>query len=440
MTKECSVCASERANTELGHRYIKADDGSFIPCPEHSRSEWEALSVTSRKFGATCEYHTTCFDWTGLRPYAEPHLDSGVNRAVRDVPSGRWEHQMSLTLNRLTGERDTLVMFGGYSVDCADYCDDLWHYNVPRSKWVKITNFTKPIPTRRWKHAMVDYRDAVFMFGGHGQRVARPLPGQPRVANEIYDTAIKYDSNDPLYFDDLWSYNATEREWERLKPFCVTCQNETEPDGTAERDVFGPRGRHSPSFANYADALYLFGGYAYGGTTNFVGIYPTGSDTDYPSLNSKYYLNDLWRYNITVNEWEQLFPHPRYPVVPSPRFGHAATISIKQQHVVMLLYGGYTWDDEIGDLWYYNISGETWIKVTGEGEFPSRRYRASMVPVGHTSQLRAGSTQQAGRALIFGGHGCLKGENYFDASKSKVLSNIDRINNVDLQWDTQYDM
>ena len=92
------------------------------------------------------------------------------------------------------------------------------------------------------------------------------------------------------------------------------------------------------------------------------------------------------------------------------------------------------------DLWYYNISIDTWIKVEGEGEFPSRRYRAVMVPVGHTSQLRTGSTQQAGRAIIFGGHGCLKGENYVDATKSKVESNIDRINNIDLQWDTQYDM
>ena len=156
--------------------------------------------------------------------------------------------------------------------------------------------------------------------------------------------------------------------------------------------------------------------------------------------NSKYYLNDLWKYNITVNEWEEIMPHPRYPIRPSPRFGHAAAISIKGEQVVMLVYGGYTWNDEIGDLWYYNISGDTWIKVEGEGEFPSRRYRAVMVPVGHTSQLRTGSTQQAGRAIIFGGHGCLKGENYVDATKSKVESNIDRINNIDLQWDTQYDI
>ena len=102
--------------------------------------------MTSRKFGATCEYHTTCFDWTGLRPYAEPNLENGVNRPARELPSGRHEHQVALVLNRLTGERDTLVMFGGYSIDCVDYCEDLWHYNIPRSKWVKITNFTKTVP------------------------------------------------------------------------------------------------------------------------------------------------------------------------------------------------------------------------------------------------------------------------------------------------------
>ena len=438
--EECAVCASERANSEEGHRYIKADDGTFIQCSEDNRAEWEPLTVTSRKFGATCEYHTTCFDWTGLRPYSEPNLENGVNRPARELPSGRHEHQVALVLNRLTGERDTLVMFGGYSIDCVDYCEDLWHYNIPRSKWVKITNFTKTVPARRWKHAMVDYEDVVFMFGGHGQRLSPPLPGQPRIAHEIYDGRTKYDPNDPLYFDDLWSYNVTEREWSHLKPFCVTCKNESEVDGTAERDVFGPRGRHSPSLAAHGGALYLFGGYAYGGTTNFVGIYPTGISTDYPSLSTKYYMNDFWKYNITFNTWEELKPHPRYPIRPSPRFGHAAAISTKGSQVVMLVYGGYTWNDEIGDLWYYNISGDTWIKVEGEGEFPSRRYRAVMVPVGHSSQLRTGSTDQAGRALIYGGHGCLKGENYVDATKSKVESNYDRILDIDRQWDTQYDM
>jgi hypothetical protein len=63
-----------------------------------------------------------------------------------------------------------------------------------------------------------------------------------------------------------------------------------------------------------------------------------------------------------------------------------------------------------------------------------------MVPVGHSSQLRTGTTDQAGRALIYGGHGCLKGENYVDATKSKVESNMDRILDIDRQWDTQYDM
>ena len=51
---------------------------------------------------------------------------------------------MSLVLNRLTGERDTLVMFGGFSVDCVDYCDDLWHYNILQVG--EDYNFTKPIP------------------------------------------------------------------------------------------------------------------------------------------------------------------------------------------------------------------------------------------------------------------------------------------------------
>ena len=124
--EECAVCASERANEEQGHMYIKADDGSFIPCGNDTDVDWLSLSQTSRSFGAKCEYHTTCFDWTGLRPYAQPNLEVGVGRASRELPSGRWEHQMALVLNRESGQRDQLVMFGGFSVDCVDYCDDLW--------------------------------------------------------------------------------------------------------------------------------------------------------------------------------------------------------------------------------------------------------------------------------------------------------------------------
>jgi len=219
--------------------------------------------------------------------------------------------------------------------------------------------------------------------------------------------------------NDLWVYNATDREWEYLVPVCTTClSNTTESDGTAERDVNGPRGRISPSLVGYQDALYLFGGYAYGGESNFVELYPVGDDDQYPSLDAKYYLNDLWKYDIVENTWTELKPRLNHTARPAPRYGHTATVVVKGSDVVMLLHGGNTWNDEIGDMWQYNLTSNVWTQVQGQGEYPSRRFAATMVAVGQASNLRAGSSRQSGRALIYGGHGCLRGQYYSEAANA----------------------
>ena len=134
-----------------------------------------------------CAYHTTCFEWTGLRPFSDPLQSIGANRVNREVPSGRYEHSMALVLNPETGVRDTVVMVGGFSVDCGDYCNDTWHYNVPRNTWRRIDSFTRPAPARRWKHAMVDYKDTAYLFGGQGQRLPPLGTGEVALPNEIYD-------------------------------------------------------------------------------------------------------------------------------------------------------------------------------------------------------------------------------------------------------------
>ncbi|XRA97314.1 EGF-like, conserved site [Pycnococcus provasolii] len=424
---ECSVCNSVLANQLPGHTFIKSDEkndkgkGIYVPCNPWDEQEYLDASANTRLLGespgGSCEYHTTCFDWTGLRPYAEPTLIEGMGRNKRQVPAGRYEHLAQVVLNRNTNQRDLIIMFGGYSVDCSDYCSDVWHHHVTRNVWTKVSNFTRPGPARRWKSASAVYEDIVYIFGGHGARLSPLGEGQVPVKNEVYDHKATFDPNNPLMFDDLWAYNATEREWTRLFPTCTTCTNKTEPDGTVDRDLYGPRGRQGSILINHDRHLYLFGGYAFGGPTRYQSLYPTGNATAYPSLTSKYYLNDLWRYDISRNTWEEIQPRKGYTVRPSPRYGHSATLSQRRQHSVILIFGGRTWDDEIGDLWQYNISGNTFVKVTGEGEYPARRYSSGLVSVGSSS------LNTEGRALIIGGHGCYSGENYVAATKSKAPTN-----------------
>ena len=95
-------------------------------------------------------------------------------------------------------------------------------------------------------------------------------------------------------------------------------QNGTTADGTPSLDSAGPRARHSASLVSYAGSLYLFGGYAYGGESTFATLYPAypRNTSGYPSLTSKYYLNDVWRYVIANNTWQQVRLRPAAPRPP----------------------------------------------------------------------------------------------------------------------------
>jgi hypothetical protein len=133
----CATCASPRANQAIGHSFIRLDDGRYARCDDAADASWLALSATSRRFGAACAYAPPCFDWTGARPYSEPLLDVGSGVVSRAAPAGRAHAAAALALNVDSGERDTLLLFGGYSADCTDYCNDTWHYSLPNNLWVK---------------------------------------------------------------------------------------------------------------------------------------------------------------------------------------------------------------------------------------------------------------------------------------------------------------
>jgi len=424
--EECSVCGSVLANQVEDHGFVKTSSGVYVKCdPEDPSSYEEHLQKIQEGGyeppGAKCEYHMTCFDWTGLRPYSEALSIRGSNVKTREAPSGRYYHGSAL-VEGVDGRRNLMIMFGGYGVDCTDYCADTWHYDVEHNVWQKIREeeLMSGWPARRWKMGMTNYKDTVIMFGGHGMRLPYSQNCETENPNEICDGPGAYNGQDPLFFDDLWMYNATQKLWQPLTDAaCPKCDEDgVESDGSQEIDINGPRGRHSPSMVTYKDSVIMFGGYAFGGLSTFQTRYPTLDILGgYPSLTGKYYLDDLWQYNVTENSWEQIHPlskdvydDDKYRRKPQPRYGHTASLSEKDGHSVMLVYGGVTWDDEVGDLWQFNISSKAWLKVEGEGEFPSRRGGGQMVAVG---QFSPGSE---GRSLIVGGLGCLAGESYYIAS------------------------
>lgn len=421
----CSTCDSPLANQASGHSLQRLDDGTYARCDDPADTSWLNLSTASRAAGLRCTYTPPCLEWTGQRPYFYPQLDLGTGVVTREVPSGRYAHAAALALNRVSGERDTMVLFGGYSTDCTDYCNDTWLYSVPNNVWTQPGSMGRA-PARRWKHSMSDYRDSVFLFGGHGQARASAVDASAVLPNEIYDVNDVYDPSKPLLFDDLWEYNLTRAavagaSWSKRVTVCTTCNSsEVEADGTLTLDVRGPRPRHSASLVTYADCLYLFGGWAFGGLSSYVPYYPTRDPSSYPSLLTKYYRNDLWRFNISANTWAQIRAANASHAVPSPRAGHAAAVSARDGQAVMVIFGGNTWDDQIGDAWQFNFSSQAWMSIQGDGAFPSRRTAPILVAVGQDSRTAPGSGPQSGRLLLATGHGCLKGTSYAGAASSSV--------------------
>jgi len=423
----CSTCDSPLSNNAVGNSYIRLDNGTYVRCDNPSDTSWVNLSVASRSVGFKCVYTPPCLEWTGLRPYMNPQLGLGTGVVSRAVPSGRYNHAAALVLNVVTGERDTMVLYGGFSTDCTDYCNDTWLYNIPNNLWTQPLVGTAP--ARRWKHAMTDYYDVAYLFGGHGMRYAPVAPGQVQLPNEIYDTNSVYDTQDPLLFNDLWSYNFSEvtrtgSKWTKLNPTCMTCKpGALLSDGTPNPDVNGPRPRHSASMVTHGNCLYMFGGYSFGGSSQYRPLYPTGNVSNYPSLLSKYYRDELWMYNITNNTWSQLQPAIK-GVAPSPRAGHSAAVSTRGGDSIMVLFGGTTWDDQIGDAWQYNFSSGAWTPLTGDGTFPSRRQGSILVSVGQDTYTQPGQSPQSGRLLLAFGFGCQKGASYFGASHSYVTHTL----------------
>ena len=423
----CVTCDSPLSNNAVGHHYVRLDNGSYARCDNPLDLSWLNASTASRAAGAKCVYTPPCLEWTGLRPYTNPQLGLGAGAVMDKRPSGRYAHGAALVLNVVTGVRDTMVMFGGYSADCIDYCNDTWLYNLPNNDWTQPVVGTAP--ARRWKHAMSDYRDVAFLFGGHGMRLPPTVTGQTQLPNEIYDTSSSYNPLDPLLFGDLWSYNFTQvtrggSKWTQMAPACLTCSsNAMLPDGTPDPDVSGPRARHSASLVTYGSSLYMFGGYSFGGKSSYAALYPTGNVSNYPSLLTKYYRDDLWVYNITNNTWAQLQPAIR-GVAPSARAGHGAAVSSRGGDALMVVFGGTTWDDQVGDAWQYNFSSGAWTPLTGDGTFPSRRMAMVLVPVGQDTYTTPGQGPQSGRLLLGFGFGCQRGANYTAASQSFVMHTL----------------
>lgn len=164
-------------------------------------------------------------------------------------------------------------------------------------------------------------------------------------------------------YNDLWKFNPSTNQWTWMKGsnlidqagICGT-QSVSAPTNNP-----GARGFGSGTWVDTSGDLWLFGGSGY----------------DCSGNNGK--LNDLWKYNISTNEWTWMKGSSSRNsagyygvllvtnILNNPKSRHETSVTWTDKNGNLWLFGG---NDNIGfannDLWKYNVSTNQWTWMHGD--------------------------------------------------------------------------
>jgi N-acetylneuraminic acid mutarotase len=265
-----------------------------------------------------------------------------------------------------TDTSGNLWLFGGEgddSVGTYGELNDLWKYSIASKQWTWVSgsNVAQPIgaygtegtPAANnvpgGRYSPVSWTDAsgnLWLFGGYG-----------------LDSVLADGQNG---LNDLWKYDITSNQWTWVSGSNFGGQNGTYgTEGTpAAGNVPGAR-NGAVSWADTSGNLWLFGGFGFdsAGTPN--------------------YMNDLWKYNITSNQWTWVsgsnigglngtygtLGTPVSSNVPGARY---ASVSWADASGNLWLFGGVGFDSvlsdglgDLNDLWIYNVANNQWTWMSG---------------------------------------------------------------------------
>jgi len=309
-------------------------------------------------------------------------------------PAERYAQQMHVIDDQM------LLMFGGYSHFCGDYCDDAWVYLLPQPgdddnavRWRELTKLSTP--GKRWKTAstLVD-NSRIFLFGGH--RLWHGF-GDSNSRLNGYAQTEQYPNGG--FMKDLWEWDVdscrlhhfsghgVNDTLEFLQTNCVfdwvektsrenctsaTVLNDDLIPGYSWEErkkticfAVWPTSRAGHSLVVVNDNLYLYAGYrvsypfpiSSSAGSGLGGLKATGVESFTPTV-FDYFLSDLWRYDIASGYWHLVQPLNKSK--PGPRTEHTMLVA----EDMLILFGGYKSNFHSNDLWYFNTTKARWLQKT----------------------------------------------------------------------------
>lgn len=302
---------------------------------------------------------------------------------VANNPGGRYESA------EWTDKKGNLWLFSGSSLSA----NDLWKYDPVSNKWTWMNGDSTAVPNYGIKGVMspnnqpgargwgvttwTDTSGNLWMFGGLSEEG---------------------------YWNDLWKYDVNANQW-------IWMHGSKFP---SQKAVFGVKGipalANTPSSRNQTSCawvddqnnLWFYGGNGY--CNAGFGL-----------------LNDLWKYNIVMNQWTWMGGKDAINVPPTyGQKGVAASTNNPGSRMIysnwrdnknnLWLFGGMQSNDVfLNDLWKYNINADQWTWVSGNNT-PNEpiKYSSTCVPdslnmPGGRDENRTEWTDDCGNFWFYGG-------------------------------------
>lgn len=327
---------------------------------------------------------------------------------VCDKPSERYNHGAAMI------DENTMIIYGGYSQECEDYCDDVWTFTLDDLLWERlVVNASKNDsyssdeydpdslrPGRRWRFSMIsgvgnlgDNHDMdvddeddmsnddriIVVFGGHRLWHGFSLENSEENMWESVDASYPKGG----YLDDLWILRKEQRghtdghsnqrsndtyTWTKQIPqeTCFLSPGLSwEERDNVECKVFWPKARagHAATFDTKRNGMWIHGG--------FTAYYPYPSSSSagsaegskakratgfMPFESESFFLDDLWFYNFSTGLWKEL--KPITSIRPRRRTDHIMFLTTN----MLILHGGYSEDQHLNDTWYFYPHENRWLE------------------------------------------------------------------------------
>jgi N-acetylneuraminic acid mutarotase len=314
-----------------------------------------------------------------------------------------------------TDSSGNLWLFGGAGYDATaysfGYLNDLWEYNPSTNQWAWMSGSSAFVNLN-------GYFGQPGVYGTLRTPAAGNIPGSRQSPVSWTDNSghfwlfggYAFDENGTVGFpNDLWEYNPSTNQWAWMSGSNTIDQPAVYGTLTTPAAANVPGGRMgSVGWTDSSGNLWLFGGYYQDSNVGVI------------------YLNDLWEFNPTTNEWAWMSgsnTYDQYGIygtmgtpaatnIPGARNG---SVSWTDPSGHLWLFGGQGYDqfanfNNLNDLWEYFPTTNEWAWMSGSNTASSNgSYGTEGVSAaGNAPSSRAGAvswTDSSGHLWLFGGQG-----------------------------------